>query len=518
MEDLKLSKEDFEFVQMDETIHDTKFETKPVGYMKDAWNRFKKNKASVFAAIIILLIVFYGVFYPFTTNRQLSDIRVEYSLMRPKNEFLSNFGICNGQYTRTGTVSSYAQYYGIGTGYLYDKEENNFDQKFNFDQNNDIKFNPVKGIVKVYQADGLQYIDYTVDQYYELGYKYAQLSIEQYEDIIKWEKENGMKILFPLIDTSTITNSFQKENANLWYKADSKGYPLNENGKSIKEIDKLDYLIPNFLKDKEGNVLYYQRVGSAGDSYRVRMLCYTNYIYTYGEEPAFILGSDGLGYDIAIRLAYGIRLSLLLAVCVSIINLVIGSIYGAIEGYYGGTIDIIMERISDILSNVPSMVVLTLFNIFLVQTNRVSPVVSFILAFIVTGWLGTAYRVRTQFYRFKGQEYVLAARTLGAKDSRLMFKHIFPNSLGTIITSSVLVIPGVIFSETSLYYLGIIDLNGPNASSVGTMLSNGQQYLSTYPHVILWPTIIIALLMLSFNLFGNGLRDAFNPSLRGVDD
>ena len=90
--------------------------------------------------------------------------------------------------------------------------------------------------------------------------------------------------------------------------------------------------------------------------------------------------------------------------------------------------------------------------------------------------------------------------------------------LSSIFTSSILVIPGVIFSETSLSYLGVIDLNGPNASSIGTMLSNGQQYLTTFPHVIIWPTIIIALLMLTFNLLGNGLRDAFNPSLRGAED
>ena len=129
-----------------------------------------------------------------------------------------------------------------------------------------------------------------------------------------------------------------------------------------------------------------------------------------------------------------------------------------------------------------------------------------------------AGRTRMQFYRFKNQEYVLAARTLGAKDTRIMFKHIFPNSLGTLITSSVLVIPGMIFSETSLSYLGIINLNSGNMTSVGTLLANGQPFLVTYPHNILFPAIFISLLLLSFNLFGNGLRDAFNPSLRGTED
>ena len=140
------------------------------------------------------------------------------------------------------------------------------------------------------------------------------------------------------------------------------------------------------------------------------------------------------------------------------------------------------------------------------------------IAFFLTGWIGESGTVRMQFYRFKNQEYVLAARTLGAKDWRIMFKHIFPNSLGTIVTSSVLVIPSMIFSETSLSYLGIINLNSGSMTSVGTLLANAQPYLVTYPHMILFPAIFISLLMLCFNLFGNGLRDAFNPSLRGTED
>ena len=130
-----------------------------------------------------------------------------------------------------------------------------------------------------------------------------------------------------------------------------------------------------------------------------------------------------------------------------------------------------------------------------------------------------ASRVRMQFYRFKGQEYILAARTLGARDTRLMFKHILPNSIGKIITGSVLAIPGVIFSESMLSYLGIVSLETSSTlTSIGTMLSQGQGYLYTFPHIIFFPAVFIALLEISFNLFGNGLRDAFNPSLRGVEE
>ena len=175
-----------------------------------------------------------------------------------------------------------------------------------------------------------------------------------------------------------------------------------------------------------------------------------------------------------------------------------------------------MERISDILANVPFIVVVTLFNLHL--SKQVGALGSLLFAFVTTGWIGTAGTVRMQFYRFKNQEYVLAARTLGASNARIMFKHIFPNALGTIVTSSILVIPSVIFSESMLSYLGIINLETSGFTSVGTLLSQGQGFLSTYPHILLFPAIFVSLLMISFNLFGNGLRDAFNPSLRGSED
>ena len=137
---------------------------------------------------------------------------------------------------------------------------------------------------------------------------------------------------------------------------------------------------------------------------------------------------------------------------------------------------------------------------------------------MLTGWLGMASLTRRQFYRFKGQEFILAARTLGASDARLMFKHIFPNSIGTIITSVALVIPSVISSETQLTYLGIINLSDFAGTSIGTLMSQGQVAMTSAPHAIFFPSLFISLLLISFNLFGNGLRDAFNPTTRGEDD
>jgi ABC-type dipeptide/oligopeptide/nickel transport system permease subunit len=146
---------------------------------------------------------------------------------------------------------------------------------------------------------------------------------------------------------------------------------------------------------------------------------------------------------------------------------------------------------------------------------------------IVSGWIGIAGVTRTQFYRYKRREYVLASRTLGAKDLRLIFRHILPNGIGTIITASILSIPAVIFTEAALSYLGYgighgqsfkllgIELSGV---SIGVLLSDGRAELFDKPYLTVFPAIIISILMITFNMFGNALRDAFNPSLRGSDN
>ena len=174
-----------------------------------------------------------------------------------------------------------------------------------------------------------------------------------------------------------------------------------------------------------------------------------------------------------------------------------------------------MERFSDILGSVPTIIVITLLKYHMGSSSQA--LVLFI-AFFMTGWIGMASMTRMQFYRFKNQEYVLSARTLGASDSRIMFKHIFPNGLGTIVTSVALVIPAMIYSETNLSYLGIINLEAGSTTSVGTLIVAGQKsIMAGAAYVAFFPCMFLVLLMLSFNLFGNGLCDALNPSLRGSE-
>ena len=229
----------------------------------------------------------------------------------------------------------------------------------------------------------------------------------------------------------------------------------------------------------------------------------------YDKMPTFILGTDVSGFDLFRRAFTGLRTSLILGVCTAAFCFSFGLIWGSVSGYFGGNVDLFMERFCDILGGVPWIVVMTLCILHLGNNFF-----TFFLALCLTGWMGTAARTRTQFYRFKGREYVLASRTLGSSDVRLIFKHILPNSMGTIVTSSVLMIPSVIFSEATLAYLNL-GLQGQH--SFGVMMSANQQYLGLYPNLVIFPAVVMALIMISFNLFGNGLRDALNPSLKGSE-
>lgn len=229
----------------------------------------------------------------------------------------------------------------------------------------------------------------------------------------------------------------------------------------------------------------------------------------YSSYPLHILGTDNNGYDLLREVAVGTLYSLGIASIVFLFCFLFGLCWGAISGYFGGAVDITMERIVDVIVGIPSMILLTLC---LVVWGRSWAVFAFAMCF--SGWIGTEAITRTQFYRFKRREYVLASRSLGAGDGRLIFRHILPNGMGTIITSTILMIPSIIFSEAGLAYLG---LGFSDIMSLGRILSDNSPYLTLRPLMILWPSLIIALLMISFELFGQGLRDAFNPSTKGTN-
>ncbi len=505
----------FRFVADGDRLHDQKMDTKQLSYFRDAFNRFCRNKGSVVAGIIILVLVLYALIVPIAcsnvyTENPADTTYIRYAKLLPRNQLCVDLGL---RFWDGGTDNDISQ-----NQYLAYKA---LEVETGLSVITEI-YDSYKVINDQTKKETTRY-NCRVDSYTSSGFDYLMLSPAEYEAIQKWQLESGIQVIYPAVSTADATD------ANLWYETDRKGIAkLDKDGNFVNDYkqrgndggyNSLRIEGDPGIEDPEAKDRYrYASVtgNSEAMSYKVRVLRYTYFQYRYGFEPSFLLGTTGTGHDMLTRLAGAARFSLLFAICVAAINLTLGAIIGAIEGYYGGMVDMLIERFIDILARVPFMIVATLFQLHLAK--QVGPVVSMLFAFVLTGWIGMAGTTRMQFYRYKGQEYVLASRVLGASDWRIMFRHIFPNSLGTIITSSVLVIPGVIFSESSLTYLGIVNLSSSSQTSVGTMLAGAREYLTTYPHILLFPALFISLLEICFNLFGNGLRDAFNPSLRGADE
>lgn len=242
------------------------------------------------------------------------------------------------------------------------------------------------------------------------------------------------------------------------------------------------------------------------------------YDYYQGWIPScayqkYVFGTNDQGFDFFKVIFSGLLTSLELGFLSAVINIIVGLIWGSISGYFGGITDLIMERVTEILGGIPWIVMMTL-----IILREGSNFWTFLLALCLTGWMGVAGLTRSQFYRYKGREYVLASRTLGASDARLIFKHILPNGIGTIVTSTAFMIPGVIFSEATISYLLPGALSFKGGTSFGVTLARAQGSIQTHPYLIISASIVMMLIMISFNLFGNGLRDAFNPSLKGEND
>ena len=514
-----IPKEKFAFVHDGDRISDKKFEDKPIGYFKDAWIRFRKSHAAVVGAIVIIVILLYAFLAPlFVTTHDQTFLVTHYAKKPGRITWLRPAGILDGGVNRDFSEKGLIRVIAMGMAAADTKGTG----KVTLEDGLASAYQPMLDIGEGVSKGNKKDLTYSarVDTYLEVGFIYASIEQAELEAIRAWEAETGKQLLYPLI----AENEYNPDasDANNWYKMDQRFNPVRvrEDGStgSIKYKPGMT-LEDNYLRDADGNVLFYTHTGGGSfetSQYKVRVLYYNWYQYKYGFEPNYIMGTDSQGYDLALRIAGGIKLSLLIAVTVSVINFLLGAVYGAVEGYYGGVVDIVLERISDILSGVPFIIVATLFQIHL--SRKVGPIPSLLFAYVVTGWIGTASRVRSQFYRFKNQEYVMAARTLGASDKRIIWKHIFPNTLGTLITSSALVIPGTIMSESMLSFLGIVKVGGADGTSLGTLLSDASSIWTNFPHLMLYPALVISLLMICFNLFGNGLRDAFNPALRGVEE
>lgn len=236
---------------------------------------------------------------------------------------------------------------------------------------------------------------------------------------------------------------------------------------------------------------------------------YSNDLMSTNKPPSsdHWFGTDDLGRDIFVRTWYGARISLIVGLAAAPIDLFIGVIYGGIMGFFGGRVDNIMNKFSEILYSIPYLLVVILLLVVLEPSLG-----TIILALTITGWITMSWIVRGEIMQLKNREFVLASRSMGAGSARLLFKHLLPNAVGPIIVTITLSVPNAIFAEAFLSFLGL-GVQAPVAS-LGSMINDSLTGWLYYPWRFLFPAILISLTMLSFNIFGDGLRDALDPKLK----
>ncbi|MBE5854136.1 MAG: ABC transporter permease [Lachnospiraceae bacterium] len=248
----------------------------------------------------------------------------------------------------------------------------------------------------------------------------------------------------------------------------------------------------------------------------------TKYIEQGGKVFPHIMGTDELCRDYFIRVVYGTRVSFLVGVVAAVMVVIIGVIYGSISGYAGGKVDMVMMRIVDIIYSLPEMLIIILLSVVLRETLQLDTfpilhrlgtnMVSMFIVFGLLYWVGMARLVRGQVLTIKENEYVLAARAIGAKPWRIIRSHVLPNCISVIFIAAALQIPSAIFTESYLSFIGLgVALPMPSLGSLASAARSGMQ---SYPYKLVFPAVMIVLIVLAFNLLGDGLRDAFDPKLR----
>lgn len=232
---------------------------------------------------------------------------------------------------------------------------------------------------------------------------------------------------------------------------------------------------------------------------------YSNVYSTPTKEHIF--GCDQFGRDLWTRVWMGTRISLMIALVAAVLDLVVGVLYGAVSALLGGRVDALMQRIIEILVGIPSLIIVILF-----LMAFPAGVGTIIAALSITGWVNMARLVRAEILKLKNQEFVLASQVLGTSKFNIIMKDLIPNTVSVIVINVMFTIPSAIFTEAFLSFIGI-GLAEPQAS-LGVLINGGYQVLRMYPHVLVFPAIVIVLIMVCFSILGDGLRDALDPQMR----
>ncbi len=234
----------------------------------------------------------------------------------------------------------------------------------------------------------------------------------------------------------------------------------------------------------------------------------TNYDIIY-QIPSMehLFGTDQFGRDLWVRTWMGTRISLLIAFVAALLDLTLGVTYGAVSALAGGRVDAVMQRIIEVLVGIPHLII-----VILLMMVMPAGIWTIVVALSITGWVNMARLVRGSILKLKNQEFVLAARVLGTSTIGIIWKHLIPNTVGVIVINAMFTIPSAIFTEAFLSFIGI-GMQEPKAS-LGVLINNGYQVLRNFPHVLIFPAIVIVLIMVCFSILGDGLRDALDPRMR----
>ena len=234
----------------------------------------------------------------------------------------------------------------------------------------------------------------------------------------------------------------------------------------------------------------------------------TNYDIIY-QTPSMthLFGTDQFGRDLWVRTWMGTRISLLIAFVAAVLDLTVGVAYGAVSALSGGKVDAVMQRIVEVLVGIPHLII-----VILLMMVMPAGIWTIVVALSITGWVNMARLVRAEILKLKNQEFVMAAQVLGTRTPQIILKHLVPNTVGVIVINAMFTIPSAIFTEAFLSFIGI-GMQEP-AASLGVLINNGYQVLRNFPHVLIYPAIVIVLIMVCFSMLGDGLRDALAPRMR----